>query len=271
MDEQGRLVEQAQTGDADALEQVLESVRDSVYRLSLRMVTRPADAEDATQEILIRVMTRLSTFRGEAAFTTWVHRVAVNYLLDRKRSAAERLEFTFDSFGEDLRTGLADPPASSEQELELLAQELRLSCTNAMLTCLDREQRVAYVLGEVFEVTSAQGAYICDVSEPTYRKRLSRARGRLRAFLQENCGLVNPERAECRCERRITPAVASGRVDPKRLAFAQHPAEQETAEMVTLYDEARLMRSHPAYLAPERLAERIGELIRSGRYGLLRE
>ncbi len=269
MDETHSLVDRAQRGDVDALEQLLESVRDDVYRLCLRMVTAPADAEDATQEILIRVMTRLSTFRGEAAVQTWVHRIAVNYLLDRKRSAAERLELSFDAFADDLQSGLSDPPVASEPEVALLTQELRLSCTNAMLVCLDRDQRVAYVLGEVFEVSSSQGAYICDVSESTYRKRLSRARSRLRSFLRENCGLVNPERAECRCERRITPAVESGRVDPANLVFARHPAADETAEMESLYDAARLMRSHPKYLAPEKVSARIAELIRSGRYRIL--
>ena len=81
-------VQAAQAGDAAALEQVVLAVRDRVYRLCLRMTARPPDAEDATQEILIRVITRLSTFRGEAAFPTWVHRIAVNHLLDRAKNAS---------------------------------------------------------------------------------------------------------------------------------------------------------------------------------------
>ncbi|MEK7424443.1 MAG: RNA polymerase sigma factor [Actinomycetota bacterium] len=92
----------AQRGDAAALEQVVLSVRDRVYRLSLRMTTRPPDAEDATQEILIRMITRLSTFRDDAAFSTWVHRIAVNHLLDRSRSCVERMEMSFDAFAADL-------------------------------------------------------------------------------------------------------------------------------------------------------------------------
>ena len=89
------------------------SVRDRVYRLSLRMTSCPADAEDAAQEILIRVITRLSTFHGEAAFSTWVHRIAVNYLLDRSKSAAERMELTFDTFALDLLDGLAASPSTA--------------------------------------------------------------------------------------------------------------------------------------------------------------
>ena len=113
-----QLAAAANHGDQRALERLLRAVHDRVYRLAVRMTARPPDAEDATQEILIRVITRLSTYRGEAAFTTWVHRVAVNYLLDRSKNSVERLEMTFDRFAADLLDGLsavsrpssADPP-----------------------------------------------------------------------------------------------------------------------------------------------------------------
>ena len=231
---------------------------------------QPADAEDATQEILIKVLTRLSTFRGDAAFTTWVHRIAVNHLLDRKRSAVERMELTFELYGDDLRTGLADAPAPGP-EAELPAEEVRLACTQAMLTCLDREHRVAYILGEVFEVSSDDGAYICDVLAATYRKRPSRARARVRSFLDDSCGLVNPQCAACRCAKRIEPAVARGRVDPDHLSFARHPAERGVTEMKELFDAAWLMRAHPAYTAPVAVAGRIRGLIRSARYQILED
>ena len=69
--------------------------------------------------------------------------------------------------------------------------------------------------------------------------------------------------------RRDSAAVESGRVDPASLVFARHPAAEETAEMDSLYDAARLMRSHPEYLAPGRVSARIAELIRSGRFRIL--
>jgi RNA polymerase sigma factor (sigma-70 family) len=264
-------VARAQAGDAEALENLIDSVRDRVYRLSLRMVTQPADAEDATQEILLKALTRLSTFRGDAGFSTWVHRIAVNHLLDRKKSAVERMEFTFDLYAEDLRTGLADPDPAASPEAELLVSEVRLGCTQAMLTCLDREHRVAYVLGEVFEVSSGEGSYICAVSPATYRKRLSRARSRVRSFLSENCGVVNPDKADCRCSRRVETAVSLGRIDPRNPTFAAHPAEMAVSEMEELYSAAGLMRSHPEYTAPESVAETISKVVRSGRYAILED
>lgn len=231
------------------------------------MVSQPAEAEDATQEILIKVMTRISTFRGDAALRTWVHRIAVNHLLDRKKSAVEKMGLTFDMYAQDLRTRLTSAVSVSDPGAELLATEVRLAGTQAMLTCLDRDLRVAYTLGEIYEVSSTNGAYICNVSAPTYRKRLSRARTRVRAFVGEHCGLVNPDRAACRCERRIETAVSLGRIDPHRLQFAGHAAAshaasnhavtQGLAEMESLYDAASLMRSHPDYTAPDSVTTRI--------------
>lgn len=260
------LVAAAQAGDAAALEALVASVRDRVYRLALRMVARPADAEDATQEILIRVITRLGSFRGDAAFTTWVHRVAVNHLLDRRRSCVERAEMTFDDYAEDLRTGLSDATAS-DPAAELLAAEVRLSCTLALLTCLDRPHRVAYILGEILGMSSEEGAYICDVEAATYRKRLSRARTRVRGFLGEHCGIVAPDRAACRCARRVGTAVELGRIDPARLELAQHA----TTELEQLSGAVDLMRSHPEYRAPAAVAERISAVIRSGDHRVLVE
>ena len=66
------MVEQAKEGHKDALEALIRSIQDRIYGLSIRMLYHPADAEDATQEILIKVITHLDSFRGESAFTTWV-------------------------------------------------------------------------------------------------------------------------------------------------------------------------------------------------------
>ena len=69
-------IQAAISGDKPALERVIRSVQDRVHRLAMRMLANPDDAAEATQEILIRVVTKLSTYRGESAFETWVYRIA---------------------------------------------------------------------------------------------------------------------------------------------------------------------------------------------------
>lgn len=258
------LVERARGGDRRALEAVLNAIRDDVYNLSIRMLRQPQDAEDATQEILVRVVTSLGGFRGEAAFTTWVYRVAANHLLNRRRRASEQAELTFDAFAADLATGLDERYHAAGVDEALLEEEVKLGCTHAMLLCLDREHRLAYVLGEVFELRSEQAAFVLDVTPAAYRQRLARARARIRGFMEGNCGLVNTDNP-CRCTRRIGRAVAQGRVDPQHLLFARHPRRAQVregvAEMSRLHAAAAIFRSHPDYAAPDRLVAELGRLL----------
>jgi RNA polymerase sigma factor (sigma-70 family) len=253
-------VRAARAGDAASLEQLVLSVRDRVYLLSLRMTACPADAEDATQEILIRAITRLAMFRGEAAFSTWVHRIAANYLMDRAKSAVERMEMTFDTFAADLLDGLAASP-STAPDAAVLEREVQLACTHAMLTCLDRDHRIAYILGEIFEVDSDDGGYICAIPPATYRKRLSRARSRVRGFLNNNCGLVSPT-ASCHCSKRVDVAVRVGRVDQQRLGFAELTATVNS-EMVRFHDAANLLRCLPGATVPTSTLDVVTDLIRN--------
>src|SRR5260370_20479438 len=131
-----QLAARAAGGDAAALERVLASVSDSVYRLALRMLWNPEDAEDAVQEALIRIMTRIGSYRGEAAFATWAYRVAASHIVSFRKSRVEQQNLNFRRYGEDLEDGLADPDTAGP-DAGLLAEEVKLGCTLGMLQCLD--------------------------------------------------------------------------------------------------------------------------------------
>ena len=79
------LVARARSGDRRALDQLLREMKDLIYNLAIRMLGSPADAEDASQEILIRLVTGLDAFRGDSSFRTWVYRVASNQLLTTRK------------------------------------------------------------------------------------------------------------------------------------------------------------------------------------------
>ncbi|MBI1849417.1 MAG: RNA polymerase sigma factor, partial [Planctomycetes bacterium] len=124
------LAARAKDGDREALEALVAAIRHDIYNLAVRMLWHPADAEDATQEILLRIVTKLATFRGDSAFRTWSFRVATNHLLNVRRSRAEREALTFERFGTDLETGLSDPPAgpADDPQQALLVEEVKLGC-----------------------------------------------------------------------------------------------------------------------------------------------
>jgi RNA polymerase sigma factor (sigma-70 family) len=253
------LAARASAGDKDALEAVLEGVRHRVYNLALRMLWHPFDAEDATQEILIRIVTHLGSFRGDSAFTTWTYRIAANYLLTTRKRRAEREHLTFERFAEQLDQGLAPATSDPADEVErrLLVEEMKIGCTHGMLLCLDRDHRLAYILGEILDLKSSEAAEIAGVRPATFRKRLSRARSRLHEFMERKCGLVSAA-AACRCARRIDHAVSTGRIDQNRMLFAtgqtEPPSDMKArdavAEIERLQLAADVLRSHPQYAAP---------------------
>jgi RNA polymerase sigma factor (sigma-70 family) len=263
-----QLVSRAAEGDSAALERVLASVSDSIYRLALRMLWNPEDAKDAAQEALIRIMTRIGSYRGEAAFTTWAYRVAANHILNFRKSLVEQENLTFRRYGDELAEGLSAPD-TDRPDAGLLAEEIKLGCTLGMLQCLDRDHRLAYVLTDVFDLPSADAAFICGITPAALRKRASRARGKLREFVSVHCGLVTTS-AKCRCDRRVEAALRSGRVRSGHLNFAQQvDPDEAVGEMERLHDLASLMHSHPDYQAPEAVTEVIKTVIASGKYTIL--
>lgn len=214
-------VVRAQSGNRAALESVVSAVQKDVYSLSIRFLWHPQDAEDATQEILIRVITGLGSFRGESGFRTWVYRVASNALFTMRKQRMEQQSLSFEQFAEDLADGLSDTPLRIEDDLseKLLLEEVKIGCTLAMLQCLDRNHRMAYILGDIMELDHLQAAGVLEITSAAFRKRLSRARGSILSFMAAHCGLINPDNA-CRCHRRVDTAIALGRVDSSHLLFA---------------------------------------------------
>ncbi len=255
----------AAAGDRAALEELLGRYRRWVHNLALRMLWDVCDAEDATQEILVKVATRLASFRGESAVRTWAWRVAANHLLSRRRGRVEEVVRDFDCYASAL-AALADEEEPGPEE-RLLVEEAKVGCTIGMLLCLEREQRLAFVLGEIFGATDAEGADALGTTRDGFRQRLSRARRQLQAFLAGRCSLVDPANP-CRCARKTRAFVRAGIVDPGRLQFTvAHRArvEEVAPRRADALDHApatfaRLWREHPFYDPPS-VAEVLGPLV----------
>ena len=225
-------------GDRDALEDVIRALQGDIYGLALRMLCNREDAEDATQEILVRIVTRLSQFDFRSKLKTWAYRVAVNYILDVKKSAVERMNLSFERFAEELTEGFG-PAAPAETERSLLIEEVKIGCTLAMLQCLDRPHRLAYVLGGILELSGSEAAEALEISPDLFRKRLQHARSAILTFTRTYCGLAS-DAAPCSCNRQAPAALRAGKVRLDFCAFADTATSfQETRALVRQVDEAR--------------------------------
>jgi len=257
--EDRRLAAAAKNGDLEALDALVRRHQAWVFHLAHRMLWNRADAEDATQEILIKAVTRLTSFEGRSEFRTWLYRIASNHLLDRCRAAK--------SFDAVART-LADipdedipDPNTTGVERSLLVEEAKIACTTGILLCLEPRQRMAFLVGEVLGVTDDVGAEVLETSPVNFRQILSRARRTLYEFLQRQCGLVN-DRNACRCANKTRGFIDRGFVAPARLQFVSERVAavrdlandrcNEIQELERRY--AEIFRGEPLLRAPDHAA-----------------
>lgn len=258
------LVGRIRDGSREALEELVTRHQGWIYNIALRMVYHAQDAEDATQEVLIKVLTKLSTFEGKSSFRTWLYRITVNHVLNMKRGRLEEFGWTFERYADGLSRApdmeLPDQ-RSVPVDVQLLVDEARIGCSSGMLLCLDRDQRLVYILGAIFGVSDTVGAELTDISRDNFRQRLARARRDLHNFMHQQCGLVNTANP-CRCAKKTQMFMKAGYVDPRNLLFAgTHVARvREVApkvhEDLEVLDAAYagIHRDHPFHRSPDFMA-----------------
>jgi len=259
-DEDVDLVEQARNGGRAALEKLILRHQAWIYNIAVRMVFQPHDAEEVTQEVLVKVITRLSTFKGESKFRTWLYRITANHVLNMRRRSAETQVTTFADYGAAInRTPDLDlpDPNTVPVELPLLVEEAKTGCTMGMLLCLDRKQRLIFTLGEILGASDTVGGEVLEMTPDNFRQCLARARRDLHSFMNNQCGLVNTDNP-CRCPKKTRGFIEDGHVNPYDLLFVPQHVERvrdvaaETVreiEDVVERQHAAIYRDHP-FLQP---------------------
>jgi RNA polymerase sigma factor (sigma-70 family) len=259
------LVARARDGDREALERLVLRHQAWIYNIAVRMVFQPQDAEEVTQEVLVKVITRLGTFRGESRFRTWLYRIVANHVLNMRRRDSEAAAPTFDAYGAAI-DGTPDldlpDPKNVPVDVPLLVEEAKVSCTMGMLLCLDRKQRLVFTLGEILGASDAVGAEVLETSPDNFRQMLSRARRDLTRFMNGQCGLVN-EANPCRCPKKTRGFILGGHVDPLHLRFVPERVERildvaperfREIEDAIAARAAAVYREHPFLQPPDQVA-----------------
>jgi len=247
----------AREGDRAALGSLVRAAEKPIYNLAIRMLAHPQDAEDATQEILIKIVTNIGSVRDTEATGGWAMRIACRHLVAmRKKGRIEAMRLDFKSFAEDLEKGLTEPSQDQMEKVEtsVAIEQVKVACTLAMLTCLSRASRLAYVLGDIFALSDMEAASILDLEPAAYRQRLQRSRKAVSTFVLEHCGNASAS-AKCRCERRVDAAIASGRIQGNRSSTRKfdksHKSTLELRPYIHSLEEGRrateIFRSNPEF------------------------
>lgn len=172
--EEAQLIDRARHGDVRAFEALYRLHCARVHGLCLRLADNRADAEDATQETFIRAWNALAAFRGESAFSTWLHRIAFNEVIGRKRRhATERRHLEIADAPSDSVT-TPGPDAGTAEELERIERAIRK---------LPERARQALVLHRIYGYTHGEAAAFMGVAAGTCKAQVHRALRLLRDAL----------------------------------------------------------------------------------------
>lgn len=225
------LIQQILDGKKTALTQLIERHQPFIFNLTWKLTGNFLDAQDLTQETLIKIISNLSSFKQESSFTTWAYRIAKNQFLNNQKKASNIFANSFEELGNRLDAAPnTDLSESEKMEQREVIREVRLQCLSGMLLCLTKEQRVIYIIGEIFGADHNIGSEIMEISKANYRMKLSKARKDLYSFMQHKCGLVDKSNP-CRCHKKVTAATENGMVDAKNLLYNRKEYSTFQAEL----------------------------------------
>ncbi|TMM28860.1 RNA polymerase sigma factor [Polaribacter aestuariivivens] len=252
--EQQNLVKQAIDGNKESLNEIISYHQPFIYNVAWKMCHNPIDAQDLTQEVLIKVITKLGQFNFKSKFRTWLYRIVVNEFLQSKRRKSEKQFSDFDDYEERLDQ-VPNPELSIEEEISYqeLSKEMQIQCMSGMIMCLNREQRLIFILGTSFGIDHTLGADIFGVSTQNFRIKLHRARKDLFNYMNNKCGLVNKENP-CRCPKKAKALKEMGVLDEEKMLFniktkmkvkdfVENNHEEALDDFTTTY--TKLFQEHP--------------------------
>ncbi|WP_299256338.1 sigma-70 family RNA polymerase sigma factor [uncultured Aquimarina sp.] len=252
--EQQSLVKQAIQGDKEALNDIINFHQPFIYHVAWKMCHNPVDAQDLTQEVLIKVITKLGQFNFKSKFRTWLYRIVVNEFLQSKRRKGEAQFSDFDNYGERLDQ-VPNPELSIEEEISYqeLSKEMQVQCMSGMIMCLNREQRLIFIIGASFGIDHTLGADIFGISPQNFRIKLHRARKDLFNYMNNKCGLVKKENP-CRCPKKAKALKQMGVLDEEKMLFniktktkvkdfVEHKHKEALDDFTSTY--TKLFQEHP--------------------------
>jgi RNA polymerase sigma factor (sigma-70 family) len=220
--EDAALVKEAVNGSNVAMDKLVRQHQQFIYNVALKLVGNPDDAEDLCQEAIIKMITKLSQFKGKSSFRTWLYRIVFNHFINSTKKKKEANVVSFEEYGHFLDTAYLteemSPDEHKKHDEDII--NVKNSCLSGMLLCLDRQQRMVFILGAMFNINSRLAAQILNMSAGNFRQQLLRAKTDLFTFMNNKCGLVNPANP-CRCEKKTKGYIKDGIIDTVTMRFTK--------------------------------------------------
>lgn len=265
------IIGSALSGNQASLTKLINLVSDKIFNIALYFHGEYSLAQDASQDILIQVIQKLNTLKNPDKFENWAYTIASNKLRNTLRDSKRFKGLSFEAMEADSKSHLelSDTQNEDIENIKELAYELKISCTIAMLMCLEKEDRMIFLFSSLLNLKSNVASEILGLSPDLFRKRLSRAKKKLMNFIDENCGLVNPDNP-CKCKQRVNYALLQGRISPNQKYYSSVDfVENETSlskkilEMEELEDMGTIFKNNPSYKMPSEILNKVIEIAKN--------
>ncbi|HET7003494.1 MAG TPA: RNA polymerase sigma factor [Puia sp.] len=227
LDDERRLVTEAQEGSQKALEKLIKLHQRFIYNVALKLVRNPADAADLSQEAIIKMITKLNLFKGKSSFRTWLYKIVMNHFINSGKRKSELEIKSFEKYGQFLdNVFISEEMTFAEhQKYQDEITYVRNNCMTSMLLCLDRQQRIIFILGSIFNIKSGIASRLLNITAENFRQQLSRAKADLFSFMENKCGLINPDNP-CRCTKKTKGFMKEGLIDQSKNQFKKNVVKQ---------------------------------------------
>ena len=195
IEQETHLVARARSGDEGAFTELVEPLRRPLFAYVYRMVTLRQDAEDLLQDVLVRVLQSLPSFRGEARFKTWLFGIATHVCMDHLRSkkrwrAEAQLYGQYETEADQNEMAKLDSLLHSPDFVFEMREHIAF-CFSCISRTLEPDEQAAIMLREVLGFSNQEAATMLEVSEPVFRHRLSSARSKMIGSYDGLCQLIN--------------------------------------------------------------------------------
>jgi len=195
IEQETQLVARARSGDERAFTELVEPLRRPLFAYVYRMVTLRQDAEDLLQDVLVRVLQGLPSFRGEARFKTWLFGIATHVCMDHLRSKKRwrveaQLHGQHETEGDENEIAKLDALMRSPDFVFEMREHIAF-CFSCISRTLEPDEQAAIMLREVLGFSNQEAAAMLEVTEPVFRHRLSSARAKMIGSYEGLCQLIN--------------------------------------------------------------------------------
>lgn len=204
-------------GDTKSLNLLIMNHQAYIYNVAWKMTGNIEEAKDLSQEVLIKIISNLGKFKFKSSFRTWAYRITFNHFINERKKMNLFIPTSFEETGKNQKAAPVNYMTDIEEEEEMeLLQKVRLNFISGLLLCLKKEQRLIFIIGEIFRGDHTVGSEIMDISKANFRMKLSKSRKDLSHFMSGKCGLVD-ERNPCRCHKKVKTVIDMKSIEAKKL------------------------------------------------------